>query len=110
MRLHGQITIDHSLTVAPIATTISTAKPSWRDGKTRSSAWQAKTEVTYVVTNNHFEGKAGVNALQLKHMLTGQRVKAPEPLLKHYPRVEPDRRPGSYDDTADPGTTAAGLM
>src|SRR5580692_4102150 len=30
-----------------------------------------KAEVTYVVTNNHFESKAGVNGLQLKHMLTG---------------------------------------
>src|SRR6266576_6803581 len=33
-----------------------------------------KAEVTYVVTNNHFLGKAGVNALQLKNMLTGRRV------------------------------------
>jgi len=47
----------------------------------------AKAEVTYVVTNNHFESKAGVNALQLKHMLTGKRVQAPEPLLKHYPAL-----------------------
>jgi uncharacterized protein YecE (DUF72 family) len=44
-------------------------------------------EVTYVVTNNHFLGKAGVNALQLKNMLTGKRVKAPEPLLEHYPEL-----------------------
>jgi len=47
-----------------------------------------KAEVTYVVTNNHFEGKAGVNALQLKHMLTGKRVQAPEPLLQHYPALK----------------------
>ena len=59
-----------------------------------------KTAVTYVITNNHFEGKAGVNALQLKHMLTGQRVKAPERLLKHYPELAniaeaiPDEAPG----------------
>ena len=46
-----------------------------------------KAEVTYVVANNHFQGKAGVNALQLKHMLTGQRLKAPEPLLEHYPEL-----------------------
>jgi uncharacterized protein YecE (DUF72 family) len=46
-----------------------------------------KAEVTYVVANNHFEAKAGVNALQLKHMLTGQRVRAPEPLLAHYPEL-----------------------
>jgi uncharacterized protein YecE (DUF72 family) len=47
-----------------------------------------KADVTYVVANNHFEGKAGVNALQLKHMLTGQRVNAPEPLLRHYPELK----------------------
>lgn len=47
-----------------------------------------KTEVTYVVANNHFEAKAGVNALQMKHMLSAQRVKATEPLLKHYPELK----------------------
>ena len=47
-----------------------------------------KAEVTYVIANNHFEAKAGANALQLRHMLTGQRQKAPEPLLKHYPALK----------------------
>ena len=47
-----------------------------------------KAKVTFVVTNNHFEAKAGVNALQLKHMLTGRRVQAPEPLLQHYPELK----------------------
>jgi uncharacterized protein YecE (DUF72 family) len=47
-----------------------------------------KADVTYVVANNHFEAKAGANALQLRHMLTGQRQKAPESLLKHYPELK----------------------
>ena len=47
-----------------------------------------KAKVTFVVANNHFEGKAGVNALQLKHMLTGRRVLAPEPLLERYPELK----------------------
>jgi len=47
-----------------------------------------KAEATYVVANNHFEAKGGVNALQLKNMLTGQRQRAPEPLLKHYPGLK----------------------
>lgn len=47
-----------------------------------------KAEVTYVVANNHFEAKGAVNALLLKHMLGGQRVKAPAPLLSHYPELE----------------------
>lgn len=42
-------------------------------------------ETVYVVTNNHFEGRAAVNALQLKNLLTGTRVKASETLLDHYP-------------------------
>jgi uncharacterized protein YecE (DUF72 family) len=44
-----------------------------------------KAEVVYVVANNHFQAKAAVNALQLKHMLSGQRVRAPESLLRHNP-------------------------
>jgi uncharacterized protein YecE (DUF72 family) len=47
-----------------------------------------KAEVTYVIANNHFEAKSGVNALQLRHMLTGQRQTAPAPLLKHYPELK----------------------
>src|SRR5437667_5811340 len=54
----------------------------WKDKILRIAE---KAEVTYVVANNHFEAKSGVNGLQLKHMLTRQRVKAPEPLLRHYP-------------------------
>jgi len=57
----------------------------WKDKIERIAR---KAEVTYVVANNHFEAKAGVNALQLKHMLTGQRVKAPETLLQHYPELK----------------------
>jgi len=42
-----------------------------------------------------------VNALQLKNMLTGQRVKAPEPLLEHYPELKKIADP-LYDDRANP--------
>src|SRR4051794_27655752 len=44
-----------------------------------------KAKVTFVVTNNHFEAKAAVNALQLKNMLTGRRVSATETLIEKYP-------------------------
>jgi len=40
-----------------------------------------------VIANNHFEGKAAVNGLQLKHMLTGRKVKAPETLVERYPEL-----------------------
>ena len=44
---------------------------------------------TFVITNNHYQGKAIVNALQLIHLLTGSKVKVPEPLRHHYPQLEP---------------------
>jgi len=56
--------------------------------KEKIERMRAKAEVTYVIANNHFEAKGGVNALQLKNMITGKRVKAPEPLLKHYPELK----------------------
>lgn len=58
---------------------------SWKE-RVETIAQQAK--ITFVVANNHFEAKAGVNALQLKHMLTGRRVTAPESLLEHYPQLK----------------------
>ena len=57
-----------------------------------------KAKVTYVVANNHFEAKAGVNALELKHMITSQRVKAPETLLRHYPELKSIADPLPGDD------------
>ncbi len=46
------------------------------------------TRSTFVVTNNHFQGKAVVNALQLLSILKGTPVKVPEPLRQHYPQLE----------------------
>jgi uncharacterized protein YecE (DUF72 family) len=43
---------------------------------------------TFVVTNNHFQGKAVVNALQLISILKGTKVKVPEPLRRQYPQLE----------------------
>ena len=42
----------------------------------------------FVVTNNHYQGKAIVNALQLISLLKGEKVKVPEPLRQHYPQLE----------------------
>ena len=56
--------------------------------KTRVESIAQKAEVTFVVANNHFEGKAAVNSLQLRHMLTGKKVRAPEPLVHHYPQLK----------------------
>ncbi|MBZ5702841.1 MAG: DUF72 domain-containing protein, partial [Acidobacteriia bacterium] len=42
----------------------------------------------FVVTNNHYQGKAVVNALQLISLLKGEKVNVPEPLRQHYPQLE----------------------
>ncbi len=44
-----------------------------------------QTDKTYVIANNHYNGQAPVNALELKNMLSGKKVKAPKPLVDHYP-------------------------
>jgi uncharacterized protein YecE (DUF72 family) len=43
---------------------------------------------TFVVTNNHFQGKSVVNALQLISILKGAKVKVPEPLRHRYPELD----------------------
>ncbi len=47
-----------------------------------------KAQATYVITNNHFESKAGVNALELKAMISGGRVSAPPTLIAEYPELK----------------------
>ena len=47
-----------------------------------------KAETTYVIANNHFQAKAAVNALQLKHLLGGKKVPAPETLVRSYPELK----------------------
>jgi len=69
----------------------------WKDKIVRIAD---KAAVTYVIANNHFEAKAGVNGLQLKNMLTGKRVVAPESLLKHYPELTAIADP-LPDDSSD---------
>jgi len=49
---------------------------------------EEKAETTFVVANNHFQGKAAVNGLQLKHQLTGRKVKGPAVLVEHYPQLK----------------------
>jgi len=44
-------------------------------------------ESTFVITNNHYQGKAVVNALQLVNLLTKKRVHAPPTLVEHYPAL-----------------------
>jgi uncharacterized protein YecE (DUF72 family) len=47
-----------------------------------------RTDATYVVTNNHFRGKAVANALQLVSMVSKDSIRVPEFLLAQYPELE----------------------
>jgi uncharacterized protein YecE (DUF72 family) len=46
-------------------------------------------EKTFVITNNHPDGKAAVSALEIAHLLTGEKVKGPETLVEKYPQLKP---------------------
>jgi uncharacterized protein YecE (DUF72 family) len=47
-----------------------------------------KSGKVYVITNNHYRGQAMANALQIRNMVTGQKVDVPEVLLEKYPVLE----------------------
>jgi uncharacterized protein YecE (DUF72 family) len=57
--------------------------------KSKIESVAKKANVTFVVANNHFQGKAPANALELRAMISGAKVKAPETLVKTYPRLGP---------------------
>ena len=69
----------------------------WKN-KIESIAERAQT--TYVIANNHYQGRAGANALELKSMLSGQRVKAPPELIETYPDLKKFADPDH--DAGDP--------
>ena len=69
------------------------------DWKQRIKNVAEKAQTTYVITNNHFESKAGVNALELKAMVTGKRVAAPPTLIQTYPELRKFADP--TDDPAE---------
>ena len=47
-----------------------------------------QTRKTFVITNNHYLGKAVVNALELISMLKSTKVQVPDPLRLRYPELE----------------------
>ncbi len=55
--------------------------------KERIESVAERAQTTFVITNNHFESKAGVNALELKAMVSGKRVLAPPTLIQKYPEL-----------------------
>lgn len=51
-----------------------------------AAAEDARVTAVVAITNNHYQGQAAVNALQLKSWSTGRTVPAPEPLVAAYPK------------------------
>ena len=60
--------------------------------RARTVASEAKE--TYVVTNNHYLGKAVVNALEITALFTGESVEVPTGMIEHYPRLKDVSSPG----------------
>jgi len=44
-----------------------------------------KSDKVFVITNNHYRGQAMANALQIKNMITGDKLDVPKTLLEEYP-------------------------
>ncbi len=72
------------------------------DWKQRIVNVAEKAQTTYVITNNHFESKAGVNAIELQAMIGAKRVLAPPSLIQKYPELR------KFADPADDFQTGSG--
>jgi uncharacterized protein YecE (DUF72 family) len=75
----------------------------------------ASSERVYVITNNHYRGQALANALQIKNMVSGEKLEIPAGLLKQYPLLEEivlKIRAGQFDlfgeDAGNPSAPAGG--
>jgi uncharacterized protein YecE (DUF72 family) len=70
--------------------------------KQRIARVAERAQATYVITNNHFESKAGVNALELKAMISGRRVQAPSTLIEKYPELKNIADPAADSAVTNP--------
>lgn len=72
-----------------------------REWITRLNALAEQAENVYVFANNHYRGQGPVNALELKALLSGDRIEVPPELLAAYPRLAalapPPRDAGLFD-------------
>ena len=88
VRVHGRNYKDWFRDKAPVEQrynylyTAEELRP-WAD-RTQEIAADPATREVYVVTNNHYRGKAVANALMLKSMVTGDRVVAPSGVYEAY--------------------------
>jgi uncharacterized protein YecE (DUF72 family) len=73
--------------------------PEVGDLARRALSIDAESDVTWVVTNNHFEGQAIANALEFKYLLSGkQPPPAPPQLVQAFPHLEGITRPAGQQD------------
>jgi len=56
-----------------------------------------KAEKVFIVTNNHYQGQAVVNALQIKNKLTGEIFELPPRLLERFPVLQSIAEPSEPD-------------
>jgi len=68
--------------------------------RTKEIADSPGTHEVYVITNNHYKGKAVANALMMKSMLTGERVPAPSGVVEAYGDVVGDYTVPAEQDNA----------
>jgi uncharacterized protein YecE (DUF72 family) len=61
------------------------ARDELEDWIARIKELATKSGKVYVITNNHYRGQAMANALQIRNMITGQKVDIPDLLLERYP-------------------------
>ena len=61
------------------------AKEELEDWIKRIKELGNKSQKIFVITNNHYRGQALANALQIKNMITNEKLEIPFPLIKQYP-------------------------
>jgi uncharacterized protein YecE (DUF72 family) len=58
-----------------------------------------QTDSMYIIFNNHFRGKALINAFELKYQMTSEKPLAPESLFRHFPNLIQFAKPDSSGQT-----------
>jgi uncharacterized protein YecE (DUF72 family) len=71
--------------------------------RAREIAGSASTREVYVITNNHYKGKAVANALMMRSMLSGERVPAPSGVFEAYSDVV-DNYTAPVEEAVEAGT------
>jgi uncharacterized protein YecE (DUF72 family) len=94
VRVHGRNYKDWFREKAPVEQRYNYLYPPdelepWAE-RTKEIAADPATREVYVITNNHYKGKAVANALMLKSMVTGARVTAPSGVSEAYGEVLSD--------------------